>query len=360
MHLTRLTLHNFRCFSRLDLTLENPLLLIEGPNGSGKSSIGEALYYACYLKSFRAHKVHEITLHNSHYFFIELQGITADGDMYTITIGVENGIKKIKVNHSSIHSYKELIDYYQVIMVSEHDMRLLQDGPEERRSWINQLCILKDPTIIDALRLQKHILMQRAQLLMTQQGETDHYAAWSKQLWENSHAIRTSRNTNLMLLEKEIAILISEYALPIPPITFTYKPREAHADTFTSFWNIYTKTIFRSETTQKRTLFGAHLDDIIIQWNGHNARLYASRGQQKLILLLIKCAMVRILKAAHAATNPTIVFILDDFITDLDREVINALLPILHNLQCVLVITCPLKNTLPLPHTYQRIPLPIV
>ncbi len=360
MRLTHLTLHNFRCFSRLDLNFDQTLIVLEGPNGTGKSSIGEALYYACYLRSFRTHKAEDIALHETGYFFIELGGITEDGDAYTIHVGVEEGIKKIKVNHTLIHTYKELMDSYQVVMVSEHDMRLIQEGPDERRAWINQLCILKDPSVVDMLRLHKHIVAQRTQLLMTQQGATDHYVLWSGQLWENSVAIRAARQASLVLLEREVAELIAQYHVEMPPITFTYKARGGQGEQFDLFWAEYQKTTLYSEIAQRRTLFGAHLDDIIINWGGQNARLYASRGQQKLILLLIKCAMVRVLKRSERGLQPTLMFILDDFITDLDQEVATAIIRVIQSLGCNVLITCPLKNAVVIPGPHQRITLPIL
>ena len=353
-------MHNFRCFKRLTISFEESIVIIEGPNGVGKSSIGEALYYACYLKSFRTHRADDIAHHETNYFFIELDGVTHEGDLYTIHVGFEEGNKKIKVNHTLITTYKELMDYYQVIMVSEHDMRLIQEGPDERRSWVNQLCILRDPSIIETLRLQKHIIAQRTQLLMTHQGGGEYYEVWSQQLWENSQTIRNARSISLALLEQEVAALIHEYALTIPSITFTYKARGGSEAPFQSFWAHYQKTTLQSEIAQRRTLFGAHLDDIIINWGGQNARLYASRGQQKLILLLIKCAMVRVLKASYSTVQPTLLFILDDFITDLDQAVSAALLTVIQGLGCNVLITCPLFDAVVCSGTHQRITLPIL
>jgi len=360
VRLTHLTLRNFRCFKKFDICFEQSLVVIEGHNGAGKSSIGEALYYACYLRSFRTHRADDIAHHETTYFFIELSGITADGDPYTIQVGCEEGIKKIKVNNALIHTYKELMDYYQVIMVSEHDMRLIQEGPEERRAWINQLCILRDARVVEQLRLQKHIVAQRTQLLIAQQGLTEYYRVWSEQLWENSHSLRQARQAALISLQKEVASLIESYRLTIPSITFTYKARAGADETFEAFWAQYQKTILQSEVLQRRTLFGAHLDDIVINWGGQNARLYASRGQQKLIVLLIKCAMVRVLQNSQEGPRPTLLFILDDFITDLDKGITASLIAIIQNLGCSVLITCPIQDLVTIPTVHQRLVLPIL
>ncbi len=360
MRLTHLTLHNFRCFERFELEFNESMVLIEGPNGVGKSSIAEALYYAGYLRSFRTHRAEDIAFHEANHFFIELKGMTRDGDLFTITVGVEDGNKKIKVNHTAIQTYKELMDYYQVVMVSEHDMRLIQEGPEERRTWINQLCILQSPELVETLRLYKNIMSQRLQLLMQHQGHTEHYMLWSQQLWEISKILRNSRYTSLQLLEQEIARLIVEYSITMPPITFHYKPRGGREETFALFWQQFQTHHLQTEITQRRAGFGAHLDDIVINWGGKNARLYASRGQQKLILLLIKCAMVRLLQKSTGATQPTLLFILDDFITDLDDGIAATVMRVIQGLRCNSMITCPLENVVHIEGKHQRIMLPIL
>ena len=53
--LSQVKLKHFRCFESFQLDIEAPTLLLEGANGVGKTSFLEALYYSCYLRSFRTH-----------------------------------------------------------------------------------------------------------------------------------------------------------------------------------------------------------------------------------------------------------------------------------------------------------------
>ncbi len=55
MHLTRLSLTNFRNFSRLDIDIPKRSLLLVGSNAQGKTSILEAIYFMATFSSFQTH-----------------------------------------------------------------------------------------------------------------------------------------------------------------------------------------------------------------------------------------------------------------------------------------------------------------
>ena len=54
MHLTHLSLTNFRLFSRLDMDVPRRILLLMGANAQGKTSLLEAIYYLATFTSFHA------------------------------------------------------------------------------------------------------------------------------------------------------------------------------------------------------------------------------------------------------------------------------------------------------------------
>src|SRR5512142_1982454 len=54
MHLTHLSLTNFRSFARLDLDVPRRLILLVGGNAQGKTTVLEAIYYLATFTSFHA------------------------------------------------------------------------------------------------------------------------------------------------------------------------------------------------------------------------------------------------------------------------------------------------------------------
>ena len=348
MFITHLTLRNVRCFSSLEMSFTASCIIIEGGNGSGKSSIAEALYYACYLKSFRTHRASDVVrCGDGNAFFLRLSGCRASGEPFHLQIGFEDGAKRVKIDDIIVETYKDILDVYKVVLVSEHDLAIIQEGPDVRRSFINQVCLLRDAHIADALRLNKHLTAQRGQLLLSGHTAGEHFVIWSEKLWENSRDIVALRIESLALLEKEVESLRQKLALDVPKISLSYKQKGAAADSFHAFWSHHVANGgLAQEQTMRRTLFGAHLDDIQINFGEKNARLYASRGQQKLIVLLLKMAMIRLAQALNPDT--ALIFILDDFITDLDERVLAAVINLIEGLGCGVVLTCPLNNLIQL------------
>ena len=55
MHLTHLSLTNFRSFARLDMEIPRRVVLLTGSNAQGKTSVLEAVYFLAAFTSFQTH-----------------------------------------------------------------------------------------------------------------------------------------------------------------------------------------------------------------------------------------------------------------------------------------------------------------
>ena len=72
LQLVSVQLKDFRCFGQKTIDLNSPIVLICGSNGSGKTSLLEAVYYGCYLRSFRTHLSRDLIALEKDSFFIKL------------------------------------------------------------------------------------------------------------------------------------------------------------------------------------------------------------------------------------------------------------------------------------------------
>ncbi len=338
MRITHVQLKHFRCFNTLDISFDHPMILIEGLNGTGKTSLLEALHYLCYLRSFRTYSPQELIQFGQDTFFIKARMHSEHNETYDLQVGFSNKKRLVKINDKAVSTYKELLDFYRIITLNEDDLLLIKEGPDLRRLFIDQAIILSAPAHAALSRRCRDIIDNRNALLK-KGGSSESYHLWSQQLWQISKDIAVARMQALELLEREIKGLVATYFQDAFEISFTYIPKRQYQDTFEEFME-KNAHLYEQEMRFARSLFGAHLDDFAIGFKQVSSRNFASRGQQKLIILLLKAAQVKALQQLKGQC----VFLLDDFMTDFDHDKARQLLPLLTDLNVQLIFTVPTQQ----------------
>ncbi len=340
LQLRSLYIKNFRCFDQLSLNLESPVVLIEGTNGAGKTTLLEALHYLCYLRSFRTHIPRDLIQFGHDNFFIKA---SLHGDLleHEIQVGFSGKKRLVKVNQKAVSSYKELMEYYRIVTLTEDDLSLIKGTPEERRTFLDQAILLEDAEFLAIIRAFKSAVENRNSLLQTSRISPDNYMLWTRQLWEKTQLIQAQRRTMLSTLSVTINELLKTYFDEEITVSLVYQARSMkhEHDTFEQFMESHAR-LYDDEIRFKRSLFGAHLDDFSIQFQHKHSKAYASRGQQKLVILLIKIAQIKELIGRKGDA----IFLLDDFMADFDEKRANTLLSLLPHLNCQLIFTTPTKG----------------
>jgi len=331
MFVSSLKIKTFRCFEALTLEFNEPITVLEGPNGAGKTSVIEALYYACYLRSFKTHLPRELVRWESDHFFLALEGRSETQEPWELKIAATALKRQVKADGVALSSYKELFERYRIIVLGAHDMELVQGSPEERRQFVDHAILLTDPLYLQKMRSLKKILRQRnAFLSHVSHGhfDTDAYEVWTDQLQKATLLIREERKAYLKILEAELQALVHQH-LPskAPNIELLYQEGDEK------------NCSPEREISARRSLQGAHLDEIQIMWNGQSARRFASRGQHKLLIYFLKLAQLTVLK------KPAIVLI-DDFVTDFDDERTELLVQLLCKEGRQVIFTTPSGSSL--------------
>jgi DNA replication and repair protein RecF len=342
----RLELKNFRCFTKKIVTFDEYSSLIEGENGIGKTSILEALYYCCYLRSFRTHSPKEMVAFGAEGFFIKIDIERCEGLEVThqqIQVGFFQGKRRVKIDGKPIASYKELMSFLRVIGLTEDDMSLIKGASQERRVFLDHALVLEQNDYAHQLSILRQIILTRNALLRPHHGINKvHYHVLTEQLWDQSRIIQQAREQYIRLLKEEVAILVKRYFNDEFSLDLTYvykKSMEPSVDLFLSAH----PNLFDSESRMGWSCFGAHQDDLLVEYNEKGSRHFASRGQQKLILLLIKVAQVVMLQRQGLGT---IVFLLDDYMTDFDTYRAGVFLKIMQNLNVQLIFTSPTAQSM--------------
>lgn len=344
MQLRSIELKNFRCFTNQIINFDRPVILIEGCNGSGKTSLLEALHYGCYLRSFRTYNPRHLIAHGQESFFINLTVGEKDNLLVDnkLQIGFAGKRRSVKLNQRSIASFKELMDVYRVVTVTEDDLELITGGPEVRRTFLDQAIMLSNPLFAKTMAQLRRIVDQRSSLLARGDHiQRDVYYLWTEQLWLKSRDVMQERSLRLACILQEAQEFITRMFAGTYRLDMTYQPKiDLESPSFEQ-WFSEQPSLYASEVATGRSLFGAHLDDVIIRFQENNSKLYASRGQQKLLVMLIKMAQVREISRHRGP----VILLLDDFLTDFDQKKAQACLQILRDLQeGQLIITSPLAS----------------
>lgn len=339
MRVVSVLLRNFRCFSELHLDFNNPVILIQGPNGSGKTSILEALHYACYFKSFKTHLPKEIIRLETDGFSAQL-GVVSQTGFDSLTVQCARSKKTVKLNDAPLKSFKELYSLYKVVSLGEDDLAIIQGSPSIRRSFLDHMILLHTPSYAQQMRQYKIILENRSALLAAARFDADSYAIWTDKLLSTSQAIVQARLSLIAQLNEQVKELTDQLT-SFDEITLAYQPARPYQElpiSSTELAQVY-PGLEGHERTQRRTLIGAHLDDCTFSFNEKVARSFASRGQQKWILFLLKLAYMKTLPSPG-------ILLLDDFMTDFDIPRVKLLIPLIMSTVSQLIITSPTAQPL--------------
>ncbi len=351
MTITRISLKNFRCFKQalFDITPgDSPgVTIIQGSNGSGKTSLLEALHYGSYLRSFRTHVPSELyydTLQESTQALprgFNIQIATATDILF---IGVAGKKRVIKINGAPINTYDELMKIYKVVTFIEDDLLCIKGYPEARRLFIDSALSVHEPYYHNLLRSLRKILIQRTKVIQAHQFHKDQYDLWTDQLMDISREILNYRKQYLAQLSLQIAEITKLYEPSSTRSFLTINYLEKRSTITTED----RKKLLEDELRAQRNLYGPHLDDIEFLLYDRNSRSSASRGQQKLAMMLLKTAQARLLlgDSSYNGNTNLITFLIDDFLTDFDEIRVSKLLTLLFELKVQLIITTPQPNNL--------------
>ena len=333
MIIKALQLKDFRNYQSLDVDFSDTVNIFYGDNAQGKTNILESLFLMATTKSYRGSKEKEMIRlgkDESHIrLIIEKDEVDHTMDMHL----KKNSPKGAAIDGRLIRRTSELYGILHVISFSPEDLNLIKDGPSERRRFMDmELCQL-DKVYFSNLSNYNKVLQQRNNLL--------------KQLSFDKSLLPTIEVWNMQLVNfgKEIIRIRREFINSLLPIIEekhnsisggkeTLKLEYKANVTEDNFAAQLEKNIER-DIYLKATSCGPHKDDLAFFINDNNVRVYGSQGQQRSATLSLKLSEIELVKNK---INDTPVLLLDDVLSELDRNRQTCLLSEIENVQTF--ITC--------------------
>ena len=139
MHVTRLSLRDFRNYEELELELPPGLAVVAGPNGAGKTNLLEALYFGCTGSSPRTSNERELVRRGTGVTRVVVD--TRDDEAsHRIEVGFEPGEpKRLRLDGSAVDSLSTTEARPLVSVFMPERLELVKGAPAGRRAHLDQV-----------------------------------------------------------------------------------------------------------------------------------------------------------------------------------------------------------------------------
>ena len=164
MVIKKLRLVNFRNYEEETFSFTDGINVLSGKNAQGKTNCAEAVFYLCTGSSLRIKHDKQLIRHGAPCANVcaETQSrfgkISLEADIY------ENR-RELRVNGNKISRAVDLLGNMNSVFFSPGELRLIQDGPDERRRFLNLSISQTSKNYCTALLRYNKILDQRNNLL---------------------------------------------------------------------------------------------------------------------------------------------------------------------------------------------------
>ncbi|WAW14921.1 DNA replication/repair protein RecF [Peptostreptococcus equinus] len=346
MYIKSVILKDYRNYKNLFIEFNENVNLIIGPNGQGKTNIVESISLMSIGRSFRTSKDKELIRFGCESLYSSCSFNKRNLDK-KIEIIIQKDKKGIKVNGVSIKSIQELLGNLNVVVFSPEDLRLVKDGPKERRTFIDKEISQIMPRYYNILTSYNKILNQRNKLLKSYNIDYNLLDVYDQSMADFGSEIYVIRNKFIKKLANISNNMHKNLTSGVEELKIKYRNQIKFDDDNYDIGEVKNKILElmlenREHDCQTRTTkIGPHKDDLGIYINDIDVRLYGSQGQQRTASISLKLSEVELIKQ-EVGDYP--VLILDDVFSELDQNRQKMLIDKLENIQMFVTSADPLHK----------------
>ena len=358
MHLRHLTVTDFRSYPSAELPLTTGVTTLIGLNGQGKTNLVEAAGYLATLGSHRVAGdapliragaqqavIRAVVIRNGRETLIELE----------INTGRANGRNRARLNHSPASRPREVLGTLRTVLFAPEDLGLVKGDPAERRRFLDELLVARQPRWAGVRSDYDKVLKQRNALLKSaapvlrrgarRSSTSLSTASVDKDVDETDNALHTLDTWNSHLARVGSQLLYARLRLMrdlSPYLTRAYdQVSAAHSDARIAYRSSLREEMAESiaagvvpemdqlhdellasmqavrvnEIERGVSLVGPHRDDVVLTLGHLPAKGYASHGESWSFALGLRLAAYQLLRH-DLGDDP--VLILDDVFAELD------------------------------------------
>jgi DNA replication and repair protein RecF len=330
MHVTHLSLADFRSYARAEVPLGPGVTAFVGPNGQGKTNLVEAVGYLATLGSHRVASDAPLVRMGAERAVIRAQ-VRQGERQQLVELELNPGkANRARVNRSSQVRPRDVLGIVRTVLFAPEDLALVKGDPGERRRFLDELITARAPRMAGVRSDYERVLKQRNTLLKSAALARRHGGrtgtdlstldVWDQHLARAGAELLAQRLGLIAAIEPLTDKAYEQLAPGGGPVALEYRssaPGEAHTRE-----ELYGQLLAALAEARKQeiergvTLVGPHRDDVVLKLGRLPAKGYASHGESWSYALALRLASYDLL---HAEGNEP-VLVLDDVFAELDAR----------------------------------------
>ena len=336
MRLQCLHYKNFRNHRFLTFKPDDGITVIYGNNGSGKTSLLEGIHYCALTRGMVGATDSECLSFSSDYFLLHGNFLGDQESPTTVKIIYKKDKEKqIIVNNSEIKPFSRHIGRIPCITFSPSEMIVVNGSPVERRRFIDNSISQTNRHYLNDLLSFKRVLMQRNALLVQLKENinvhTGMLSLWTEQLSRLAASIVYARLQFITAYLERFKELYTQLSVnESPKITYHCSlgnmSNDSSPEYLYSLFMVKYRETERQEIFRAQTITGPHRDDLLFLLNDKEIKKYASQGQIRTFLIVLKLTQHRFF---YEILKEKPICLLDDIFSELDTTRIEDIFTIL-------------------------------
>ena len=331
MKIKSLKLLYFRNYLSTNIEVHPSLNVLVGNNANGKTNIIESIFCLALGKSYRTKSDSECIMFGETATAMSCIVNKYDREL-DIMLGINNKGKSAKIAGIKKTKLTDFVGELNVVLFSPEDLQIVKGSPALRREFMNREFYQFSRIYHKYYLMYQHLLKQRNSYLkdMRKNPKDEMSLAYLETLTSQLAKVALYITKERVSFVQEISKLTYKNMLNISngqeTLKIKYKSSvldalniaEINDESFTeeNLTKVMMKKSF-DDIMRGSTKIGPQHDDLEFYINDLDAKMYASQGQQRSIVLSLKLAEINYLKE-KTGTYP--VLLLDDVLSELDKN----------------------------------------
>jgi DNA replication and repair protein RecF len=167
MHVRHLSVVDFRSWPAAEVGFEPGPSVLVGLNGEGKTNLVEALGYVATLGSHRVATDAPLVRYGAERAVIRTAVVKAGRELL-VELEINPGrANRARLNRATVPRARDVLGVLRTVLFAPEDLALVRGDPGERRRFLDELLVLRNPRYAGVRADYERVLKQRGALLKT-------------------------------------------------------------------------------------------------------------------------------------------------------------------------------------------------